>query len=409
MKIVTPEVFLQENTSAGSKEIVDFIVHQFDDKRQNGVTQAQLNSLWDDINLRNEHSLMRFQIVDQKLYADAVELNSLYFKPYFKYLSNFLKKYKVNDIDFIIYGRDEIRTKGFAEETLGIPAFMMSKNINSPYEKEKLLLPDSFIFQSWESLISRIEKASHTYPWESKENKVFWRGGAHGARQEHYYNISNFDKLPRLSIAILSKLYPDLIDAELIGHGEFSGDKDGDNLRFILELLSKKTHSRVNEEDHLKYKYLIAIDGNTSPWLRMPWIMLSNSVLLKQETGIIEWFYPALKANVHYTPITKDLSNIFSQIEWLKTHDSEAEQISINATNFIKSSLMPEQIDGHFAIILNEYATIQKDPQIQITLLPEEEILEKIKIIENAPAPQKKEKKKNFFSKFIRSIKKRFE
>ena len=67
----------------------------------------------------------------------------------------------------------------------------------------------------------------------------------------------------------------------------------------------------------------------------MPWIMLSNSVLLKQETGAIEWFYPALKANVHYVPVNKDLSNIFSQIEWLKTHDSEAEQISINATNLL--------------------------------------------------------------------------
>ena len=68
---------------------------------------------------------------------------------------------------------------------------------------------------------------------------------------------------------------------------------------------------------------------------------------------------------------------------------------------------MPEQIDGHFAIILNEYATIQKDHQIKITLPSEEEVLEKIKLIENAPAPKKK--KKSLLSKFSGSIKKKFQ
>ncbi|MEK6734921.1 MAG: glycosyl transferase family 90 [Pseudomonadota bacterium] len=393
LKIISAEEFLKQNPSLERKAIVDFITHQFNDKRDIGVTQAQLEGLWNDMEARNTYHLMRFQIVNQKLYADSYDINQFYFKPYFRYLQNFLKKYKVKDVDFIIYGRDEIVENALQEKTLDVLGFMMSKNINSKYEKDKLLIPDAWMIregdESFRSLVPKLSQASNIYPWESKENKVFWRGGAHGAKEKYYYNISNFDKLPRLSLVIFSKLYPQLIDARLTSYTEFSKDEDGENLKIIMDLLSIKSQARVNEEDHLKYKYLISIDGNTCPWMRVPWIMLSNSILLKQETENIEWFYSALKPMVHYVPINKNLTSLFEQIDWLKTHDNEAEQISNNATNFIKSELMPEHIDVHLAIILNEYAGIQKDSQIKITLPSEEEVMEKIRLREQ-PKPKKK-------------------
>ena len=41
----------------------------------------------------------------------------------------------------------------------------------------------------------------------------------------------------------------------------------------------------------MKYKYLLSVDGFTAVWGRVPWIMFSNSVLVKAETGKVEWFY----------------------------------------------------------------------------------------------------------------------
>ena len=96
--------------------------------------------------------------------------------------------------------------------------------------------------------------------------------------------------------------------------------------------------------------------------------MYSNSILVKQETSKIEWFYPAIKPYIHYVPVNEKLTNIFDQYTWLKEHDSELQKISQTAHNFIQNELMPEHIDNHMVIILNEYAKIQQDKKITPTL-----------------------------------------
>lgn len=407
LKTISASDFITNNPSSEREAIVSFIIDQFDDKRQAGITQAQLNSLWDDVDLRQAMHLVRFQIIDQKLYADAFHRDDYYFKPLLSYFKNLTQKYKIKDIDFIVYARDEIPSNGFENKTLNIPAFMMSKNMNSPYEKDKLLLPDAWMVSKdrWNSLISIIEKANIINPWDQKVSQVFWRGGSHGSESKHLYNITNFDKLARLKLVMFSKLYPNMIDAEFASFAEFSNDKDGDNLKTVLNLLSPEERKRISEADHLKYKYLITIDGNTCPWVRVPWIMLSNSVLVKQETANTEWFYSALQPYVHYIPVRKDLTDIFNKIEWMRNHDEEVRQISANAQNFVRNNLMPEDIEAQMALILNEYASIQKDNRIIASLPTAEEI-------SSPTIESKKLKKPDFFKRiknkwktFISSIK----
>jgi len=45
--------------------------------------------------------------------------------------------------------------------------------------------------------------------------------------------------------------------------------------------------SRISEElvavdEQLKHRYLPSLDGWTAAWVRVPWILSSNSILLKQ-------------------------------------------------------------------------------------------------------------------------------
>lgn len=70
------------------------------------------------------------------------------------------------------------------------------------------------------------------------------------------------------------------------------------------------TMGKVSITDHLKYKYLISVDGNTCAWQRVPWIMLSGSVLLLVETDMEEWFYADIIPYFHYVPIKNDLSDL---------------------------------------------------------------------------------------------------
>lgn len=83
----------------------------------------------------------------------------------------------------------------------------------------------------------------------------------------------------------------------------------------------------VSIDEHIKYKYLISVDGNTAAWQRVPWILQSGSVLLLVDTDIEEWFYSDLKAWEHYVPIKADFSDLIEKIEWLRKNDDEAKAI----------------------------------------------------------------------------------
>ncbi len=379
LKTITPESFLAENPSIERKAIVNFLVHQFDSKRTIGVTQAKLDQLWANKKLRNTYMMARFQIVNQQVYAESYYLGHYYFPILLQYFQKLVQNYKINDVDFIIYLREEIpMNENLGKETLGIPAFMMFQDLESSYETDKLLFPDAFFIKenknaSWKKLIDRINHASANNPWKSKTNKVFWRGTTTG--NFLYFTIDNFAKLPRLTVSVLSQLYPDLIDAGFSYYSPQILDEDhGQNLSEFCKLLFKKI-SRVNEEGHLKYKYLLSLDGNAATGTRVPWIMLSNSVLVKQETQKIQWFYSSLKPYVNYIPVNKDLTDIFTQLNWMKTHDEQVKQISINAQKFTQDNLMPEHIEQHIVLLLNEYSTIQKDPKIIPTLTQAEDVV----------------------------------
>ena len=367
LKTITPEQYLQENYSPERKAIVDFMVHQFDDK---SVSQKELDKLWNNKKIRKNQHLIRFQIVNQKLYADTFDIGHIYFIWLFQYFQQFVENYKVKDIDFIVQAVDKmpIDYENSDQDILSTVTFLMSKTIEEKKEKDKLLMPDAYMLRKdmWNNLTKEIIAAQN--PWQTKIDKIFWRGSSTGGNDNYLYNIYNFDKLTRLKLVILSKLYPDLIDAVINKYVEFSDNKDGDNLKKTLNILFDGKMNKLREVDHLRYKYLIALDGNTCPWMRVPWIMLSNSVLVKQETKNMQWFYPALKPYVHYVPLKEDLTDIFQQIEWMKSHDKELQKISTNAQNFVKNNLMPEDIDAHMTIILNEYAKIQKDIEIKPSL-----------------------------------------
>ncbi len=379
LRTITAEEFYLQNPSIERKAIIDSMLHQFDGK---SVSQKDIDEIWSREEFRESQYLLRFQIVNQQLYTYESDVKGLFFLELVEYFKKLLKIYKINDVDFLVYGRDEIvPDPTIKPEDINIPSFMMSKNLNSPYEKDRLLFPDAFMLRkSWSDRYQEIEKANKEYPWQNKIDKIFWRGASTGwDREQPYnlngYNLNNFDKFVRVKLVMLSKLYPDLIDAEMAFYPQFSKDQSGKNLRKILDTLFPGEDRAVQAAKHLKYKYLISVDGNTCSWERVPWIMLSNSALVKQETQNIEWFYSALKPYVHYIPVNESLTDLFQIIEWMKNHDSEVQKISENAHNFVKNNLKPNDINDHMAIILNEYSKIQKDEEIKITLTPAEDAI----------------------------------
>lgn len=404
LKVFDKNEYLVQNSSLERQKLVQYLTKQFEHKT---VSQKQLNELWNNREARTAFMMARFQIIQQKLYADSFSTNITdighydtgyhYFFILLNYLKSFLLKYQVPDVDFIVYMREEIpKNHPLAKTTLNIPSFLMFQNKDSIYEQDKFLLPDPFFLKKdWGTLLDQISAARNKYPWESKINKYFWRGATTGNFYE--YNLENFDKLPRLSAVILSHLYPEVIDAEFSSFPglQFLQNTSGTKLKEVIDLLAENKIKQVSETEHLKYKYLLSIDGNAATGTRVPWIMYSNSILIKQESSKIEWFYPVLEPYVHYIPVNARFTDIFDQFTWLQTNDEKLKDLNIRAQDFVKNNLMPEDIESHIAIILNEYSKIQQDKEIIPTLQEAGEMLS----ISNAIA-MIIERKKNAFKEW---------
>jgi hypothetical protein len=371
---VTAEKIIKENSSTETKMLVNFLIKQFEGKK---VNQLQIEKLWNDSDLKFKYMMARFQIIDQKVYADSFNVSHYYFPVLLKYFQKLVQKYKIANIDFIIYLREEIPIQEESSKyTMNVPAFIMFQNRDCIYEMDKIIFPDGFFLKennnySWTKILDKVDKASQLNVWENKIEKLFWRGITTGDFLT--YSIKNFDKLPRLTVVILSKLYPELIDAKFsfLEMKDYYR-KDGKSLRKILELLFPEGFFHLEQGKQIGYKYLLSIDGNAATGTRVPWIMNSNSLLVKQRSHKIQWFYPALKEYVHYVPLEHRLTDAFEQLEWMKNNDNKIKKIAYNARNFVQNNLTAEHIENHVVLLLNEYHKIQQD-EITTPTLPSAE------------------------------------
>lgn len=138
--------------------------------------------------------------------------------------------------------------------------------------------------------------------WVNKTERAFFRG--RDSRKE------------RLHLASLSKKNAQLLDAGITGWFFFrEREKD----------LGKA--SLVGFFDFFKYKYQVNMDGTVAAY-RFPYLMLGNSLVLKQDSPYYEHFYAYLMPGTHYVPIKRNLSDLIEKIKWAKENDAVALEIT---------------------------------------------------------------------------------
>lgn len=94
-------------------------------------------------------------------------------------------------------------------------------------------------------------------------------------------------------------------------------------------------------QEQLQYKFILSIDGNTTAWDRVPWVMNSRSLLFRYNTDNINWYYPLMKAGEHF--VECDLNTIENKYKFYLNNPKEAEFIVNNANQFVKDYLTYEK------------------------------------------------------------------
>lgn len=300
--------------------------------------------------------LVRFKVKDNQLSVDNTYdwLKRSHFIQ--KALIFLIETVGLPDIDFVMTMHDGFDVPFYFKEQPGHnPAPFIKKPILTFAKSKKtgngILIPDFEALSDQRTNYS--EKNLHVYSWKDKEKKAFWRGSTTGRK----YKKDNWFLIPRARLTLLSLQNPDLLDAKFTGVTQppYLSEEGVEEMISTNNLLTSFT----SIDEHLKYRYLIDIDGNSCSYSRPYWILLSNSLLLKHESDEMQWYYKGLKPYQHYVPFKSDFSDIFEKIEWAKNHDLEAIKITKQATEFAKDFLSIEQTYLYFYKVLLNYARLQ--------------------------------------------------
>ena len=314
-------------------------------KYEAGIKEKMLNEAFQGKRI-NQLALVRFTIKDRHLSfsLDERNLNSFRFKQVLASMQLLNQEVELPNVDFIVSLEDAL------DENCGMPLCPCFVFAKKETQDSLVLIPDFKALAGYHSLRDVIEKGNRKFSWKSKKAKGFWRGTSTGG----HLTKTNWESFMRARLVLLSLKYPKEIDARFNHVRQCDPD---------IPLIMKKkgmVSKSIKKTDHLKYKYLVDIDGNSCTYERCFWILLSNSLLLKQESQNIQWYYGAIQPNKHYLAIKEDLSDLLQKISWAQEHDEEAQKISERATEFVYDHLSSEDTLLYMYLLLKEYARLQK-------------------------------------------------
>lgn len=294
-----------------------------------GISLEKLEETW--AFCKKDWHCRRFKIIESKVYGPEGKLKNL--------LLELVKKYRVPDVDFISYNGDILR-----KIESYVPIFGSAKERD--YDRVVLFIDHLYDSAEWSGLVELINHSR--VDWADKINKMFWRGGT----TDGVYTSLEWMNNPRGRLVYESLAFPN-VDAAFVNLWE----QTTPDPQFFID--NGYTSSNVSPADQQTYKYHIDIDGVTSTYSALQWKLLTGSVVFKQITSDVMWFYPQLIAWKHYIPLQKDLSDLQEKLRWALEHDKEAQEIANNGREFVLTHLMPDHILKYCYKTLVKYASLQ--------------------------------------------------
>lgn len=103
----------------------------------------------------------------------------------------------------------------------------------------------------------------------------------------------------------------------------------------IKKRLQQKTDEKCTLHQHLKYKFVISLEGNDVA-SNLKWIMSSNSIEIMPKPTYETWFIEGkFVAEHHYIEIKEDYSNLEQRLNYYIENPEKASIIIKNANEYV--------------------------------------------------------------------------
>lgn len=327
---------MEEPISFWMQKQIQRDLEPFRDKR---ISSELLDKILEEIGDTRSHLLVRFTVIDGNLTTTC----SIPEKDFLRLqgVKNAIEKLnsikKLPNLDLIVTLHDSYSGQ--------YPFLAFAKN---KYAEGSILIPDFEALIGYQQLTTNIFSANSQYPWDVKLKRAFWRGSSTGGD----FTLDNWQSFPRAKLVLHSFSSPRDLDAR------FTSLVQMDNQTRYYLTAKGFLGMPYSPNDHIRYKYLVEVDGNSCSYSRCYWELLSNSVMLKQVSDNIQWYYGALKPYQHFIPLDNNLADFFIKLAWARSHDHECREIAEKATEFAQTELSSENIYLYLYFLLEEYAKI---------------------------------------------------
>lgn len=212
------------------------------------------------------------------------------------------------------------------------------------------------------------QTALDQHPWESKEEKLFWRGATTGAIYKHdrWKNQTR----SQLMFACQNETIQDICDVGFYLYTQIDSEETEEEMK---KAFGVKESMPLDEQ--MRFKYLVSMDGNGPSSGRTEKYFSGNSLIFKTDSDGIEFYYYGLHPYEHYIPIHANMSNLAEKLLWAREHDDQARSIVVNLQQFSRS-LHYDAIACYLKGLLTEYAALLKYELLPLDQLEAAHIIE---------------------------------
>jgi LPS sulfotransferase NodH len=179
---------------------------------------------------------------------------------------------------------------------------------------------------NWYEMFNRFDK---DYSWESKINKVVWRGSLSESDPEKVFDSARWRLCKK--VHEFGENQKSLFDVGMTSIPEFLTKQ----VNIDASLIGGIVEDIGAMNDFQRYKAILDMDGNS--WSsRFGTLLCYNSVAVKVEPEYVDYFYHDLVPWKHYVPVKADLSDLTENIEFIldPKHDHIARSIVKNANEW---------------------------------------------------------------------------
>ena len=319
----------------------------FENDLERLLNHPNISLKWDSVGTQFLH----IKIKKGRLYAAFPESMAVEHHPILFMLQRVLCMYTVSDTELMINVWDG--GKVLHSDAHVFPLFSWAKSERFA----DLLMPYwSFAWIPW------CGDKNATYDieteWKRKKSKAYWRGSATGGD----YTLENWREFPRSKLSIICQKRRDVCDAGIVQCSQCSEEATRE-MNSSIGFKERAPRDAFND-----YKIAILLDGNTAPSSRALEYFASTSLILWQKTTEFEFFYHSLEPYEHYIPLSEDLCDVFSKIDWALLHNEEhAKAVIANHLAFSSKYLCTDAITFFMAKSLNKYAASFPIDAIELT------------------------------------------